>query len=124
MTYPIIDQTIDSMSPETTRGAVLLEARGLITGDRNQTYGSPTQNFQNTADLLNVQFRHKLKDGVLFTPTDVAVMMMQLKLARMVAQPKRDNFVDIAGYAACGWECQEAELIEQEERNRAQTQNQ
>lgn len=94
---------------ETPRGELLLEARELITGDRNQTYGSPTQNFQNTADLLNIQFRHKLKPGKLFTPTDVAVMMMQLKLARLVAQPKRDNFVDIAGYAACGWECVEAE---------------
>lgn len=98
---------------ETARGAVLLEARQLITGDRNQTYGTPTQNFQNIADLLNVQFKHKLRDDVLFTPTDVAVIMMQVKLARMVAQPKRDNFVDIAGYAACGWQCQEAELNEQ-----------
>lgn len=112
MTYPIIDQAIDSMPPETTRGAVLLEARGLITGDRNLTYGSPTQNFQNTADLLNVQFKHKLREGEQFTPTDVAVMMIQVKLARAVAQPKRDNFVDIAGYAACGWECQEAENLE------------
>lgn len=98
------------MSDETPRGEVLLEARELITGDRNETYGSPTQNFQNTADLLNIQFRHKLQPGMVFTPTDVAVMMMQLKLARLVAQPKRDNFVDIAGYAACGWECTEAAI--------------
>jgi hypothetical protein len=94
---------------ETARGAVLLEARQLITGDRNQTYGPPTQNFQNIADLLNVQFMHKLKDGVVFTPIDVAIIMIQVKLARMIAQPKRDNFVDIAGYVACAWECQEKE---------------
>lgn len=88
----------------TPRGKILREAEGLITGDRNQTYGSPTQNFQNTADMWNVLLRHKFKDGEKITPTDVANLMVALKLARMVAQPKRDNFVDIAGYAACGWE--------------------
>lgn len=93
--------TEDDVTP---RGRVLREAENLITGDRNQTYGSPTQNFQNTADIWNALMGHKFKDGHSFTPTDVANLMIGLKLARMVAQPKRDNFVDIAGYAACGWE--------------------
>jgi hypothetical protein len=30
--------------------------------------------------------------------------MIGLKLARITAQPKRDNWTDIAGYAACGYE--------------------
>jgi hypothetical protein len=92
---------------ETTRGAVLLEARQLITGDRNKTYGSPTENFKNIAELLNIQFAHKLKPDAAFNAVDVAVIMLQVKLARMIAQPKRDNFVDLAGYAACAWQCQE-----------------
>lgn len=93
-----------------SRARVLREAEKLITGDRNETYGSPTTNFQNTADLWSVQLSHKLKEGERFTAVDVALLMVHLKLARMIAQPKRDNFVDGAGYLACAWECQEEEL--------------
>jgi hypothetical protein len=30
--------------------------------------------------------------------------MIGLKMARIKASPKRDNWADIAGYAACGYE--------------------
>lgn len=95
--------------PTTPRAELLREAEQLITGDRNETYGTPTQNFSNIAAMLNVQFAHKLKDGVQFTGADVSQIQMITKLCRMIAQPKRDNYVDIAGYAACGWEVQEQE---------------
>lgn len=104
-------QCPDTESPP-SRGALLREAEGLITGDRNKSYGSPTQNFTNIADLWNVQFRHKLVEGQRFTATDVAIAMIHVKQARLIAQPKRDNFVDIAGYAACGWEAQEDTLAD------------
>lgn len=91
------------------RADILREAETLITGDRNKSYGSPTQNFQNTADLWNVQFGHMLKDGQAFTATHVAQAMAQLKLARMIASPKRDNWADLVGYAACGYECDVAQ---------------
>lgn len=90
----------------TQRADVLQEAERLITGDRNKSYGSPVQNFTNIADLLTIQFGHKLREGERFTATDVSAAMIHVKLARLIAQPKRDNFVDIAGYAACGWECE------------------
>lgn len=102
MRYP----DAEDVSP---RAALLREAEILVTGDRNKSYGSPTENFANIADLWNVQFKHKLVDGAKFTPTDVAVAMIHVKQARLIAQPKRDNFTDIAGYAACGWEA-EAEI--------------
>lgn len=98
------DTTEPSITP---REALLQEAAGLIVGDRNQSYGSPTENFQNTADLWTVQFGHLLKEGARFTGAHIAQAQMQLKLARMIAQPKRDNYLDLAGYAACGWECEE-----------------
>lgn len=88
----------------TPREDVLNEASQLITGDRNRTYGSPTQNFADTAAVWNTILRRKLKDGEQITPGEVAAMMVGLKLVRMVAQPKRDNWVDIAGYAGCGYE--------------------
>lgn len=90
-----------SVSP---REAVLTEARGLIVGDRNHSYGSPTQNFTNTAEIWTALLRHKLRDGEVVTATEVGTLMVGLKLARTVAQPKRDNFVDMAGYAGCAWE--------------------
>jgi hypothetical protein len=91
-------------TPSTIRGELLDEAKLLIEGDRNKTYGSPTQNFQNTAELFTTLLRHKLKDGEVIQPHEVATLMIALKLARTIAEPKRDNFVDIAGYAACGYE--------------------
>lgn len=101
-------------SPKTTtevtpRAAVLREAESLITGDRNKAYGSPTQNFTNTAEIWTALIRHKLRDGEKIEPTEVASFMIGLKLARTVGEPKRDNWVDMAGYAGCGYEASEGE---------------
>lgn len=94
----------------TPRGEVLREAEGLITGERNKNYGSPTENFDTTAALWNAQMGHKLKPGESFTGTDVALLMIQLKMARLKTSPgKRDHYLDVAGYIACAWECQEVE---------------
>lgn len=94
----------------TPRGAILREAETLITGDRNKNYGNPTENFDTTAALWNAQLGHKLKPGESFTATDVALLMVQLKMARLkTSTSKRDHYLDIAGYIACGWECQETE---------------
>jgi hypothetical protein len=39
------------------------------------------------------------------TPADVAAMMILMKVSRITTSPgKEDNWVDIAGYAACGAE--------------------
>jgi hypothetical protein len=91
------------------RAALLREAERLITGDRNLSYGPPTQNFTNTADIWTVQLRHKLQPGAVIEPHEVAALVIGLKLARIQAQPKRDNWTDIAGYAGCGWETLESD---------------
>ena len=101
----------DTTAAETPRGEVLLEARSLITGDRNETYGTPTQNFTNIAELWTTLIKHKLKDDEAITPSDVADLMVALKLARNVTKRQRDSYTDMAGYAACGYE---AWLSEQE----------
>lgn len=90
--------------PPPPRALVLREAERLTTGDRNVTYGSPTANFENTADLWTVLLQPLLKEGARLEPRHVADLMVALKLARNMTVPKRDNFVDIAGYAACGYE--------------------
>jgi hypothetical protein len=97
---PPVDDT-----PE--RVKVLREAAALITGDRQTDYGPPAVNFQRIADLWNVQAQKVLKDGAKFDPTLVALMLLQLKMARAVASPKRDTFVDAAGYAGLAAELSE-----------------
>lgn len=88
-----------SAPPDPERVQVLREAAALITGDRQQDYGPPSVNFQRIADLWNVQFAELLRDGAKFSPADVALGMAQVKMARAVQSPKRDTFVDLAGYA-------------------------
>jgi hypothetical protein len=91
----------DDPRKETPRGDVLREAEHLITGDRNKTYGPPTQNFRNIADLMNIRFAHLLGPSKRFTGSDVADLMILVKVARNAADKKRDTYTDIAGYAAC-----------------------
>lgn len=89
-----------------TGGGVLDEAKNLICGERNHTYGPPADDFQRTADMMNGLFGWMLKDGCRFKSRDVAWIMMMVKASRSQHSPKRDNYVDAAGYAACGWECE------------------
>lgn len=83
---------------------MLEHAADLIDGDRNHTYGSPTQNFQNIAEMWNVRFKHMLKDDVSFSASDVADAQIIVKVARGIANKTSDTYTDIAGYAACGHE--------------------
>ena len=78
----------------------LLEiATNIVMGARQENYGSPESNFQRIADLWSVYL------GRSITPSDVAVMMILMKTARLMNDCKHmDSWVDIAGYAACGGE--------------------
>lgn len=69
------------------------------TGERQRDYGHPYVNHERIAQMWNVQLAPKLKTPI--TPRDVALLMIALKLAREVNTPKRDNIVDIVGYANC-----------------------
>lgn len=82
-----------------TRGYFLAEAERIVTGEREQYYGSPEDNFDVIARLWEAY------KGIPFSPVDVAMMMILLKLARIRSGPGTpDSFVDIAGYAACAGE--------------------
>jgi len=89
-----------------TRQALLGEAIRLVTGDRNNQYGPPTQDFDRTAILWSAY----LDGRRILQAHDVAAMMILLKLSRISWDPKnRDSWTDIAGYAACGYECVEGD---------------
>ena len=86
------------------RRQLLTDADTIINGDRNAAYGPPTQDFDRTAAMWAAYL------GRPITAHDVAAMMMLLKVSRIAWSPdKRDHWLDAAGYAACGWECVEAE---------------
>ena len=89
--------------------SILDEAKRLVCGDRQASYGPPDQDFKRTADMINALFRDYLKEGYQFQPKDVAAIMILIKLSRNRHQNKRDNPVDIAGYAHCMNVCMECE---------------
>lgn len=90
------------------RGTILQTASEIVTKDREQAYGSPEDNFAAIADLWSNYLFHKGKNNggnVKLDAHDVAVMMCLLKIARIASgQKKDDNYIDLAGYAACGGE--------------------
>lgn len=83
------------------RKDTLKTAQKAVCGERDQQYGKPENNFALIADLWN----NYMGGAVKFTATDVAMMMILLKVARIkTGIATADCFVDIAGYAACGAE--------------------
>ena len=82
-----------------TRAEILDAAKKCVCGQREQDYGTPESNFQLIANLWRMYL------GVDITPTDVAMMMALMKIARIKnGGGTGDSFVDLAGYAACGGE--------------------
>lgn len=106
--YPEIPAPSDNN--DSPRASALDEARQLITGDRNNSYGPPTEDFRRTAEMAT-SFGFRFVGHADGAPEDlephhVAIFMMLLKLSRLAWTPgKRDSWVDAAGYAGCGYEC-------------------
>lgn len=98
----MLKKTIQSPKPMTPRRMVLNEAERITHHDRNANYGNPEDNFQHIANLWNCYLRVSRPECPLLTPMDVAIMCMQVKVARLGNNPMHwDSIVDIAGYAAC-----------------------
>jgi len=87
------------MSDTSTREFILEEAKRCVCGCRAEDYGKPEDNFERIANLWTAYA------GYVFQAEDVAAMMILLKIARIASgSAKMDNWVDAAGYAACGGE--------------------
>lgn len=88
-----------------TRSELLDEAKSIVCGDREQDYGSPENSFHRIAEFWGTYLNQQI------TPVDVAAMMALLKLARVAeGHGKTDNWVDLAGYAACGAEIESSRI--------------
>lgn len=86
--------------PKTVREQTLDSAKECVCKNRNDEYGEPEDSFGTIARLWSACM------GKEFTPSDVALMLGMVKIARLAANSgHRDSWVDLAGYAACGAEC-------------------
>lgn len=82
-----------------TRPEILDTAKKCVCGDREQDYGTPEQNFGTIAELWTSY------KGIPLTAVDVAVFLSLVKIGRIASgHGKADNWIDLAGYAACGGE--------------------
>lgn len=78
--------------------SILEEAQRLVWGHRQADYDHPMPNFERIASGWNVILEHSLTAPI--TAEQVGLMNIWQKIARQVHKPKRDNLVDMAGYAA------------------------
>ena len=104
--YDAPDQPAPSVA--VGRGDILDKAKACVCQDRNREYGEPEDGFKLIAALWEPVIRESCVSpgvDVSVTPDTVALLMALLKIARAIANPGHiDNWVDLAGYAACGGE--------------------
>lgn len=90
-----------------SREDILAKAKQCVCGDREEQYGTPENNFSTIACLWTNYLNASYPTGpeVVVSAEDVAAMMILLKVSRVASgTQKADNWIDIAGYAACGGE--------------------
>lgn len=111
---PTIDEAVEENSGNVkrklTRADILHAAEKCVCGQRETDYGTPEDNFKAIAELWSV-YLDRISVGkygnMIVDEKDVAVMMALLKIARIArGGGKADNWIDLAGYAACGAECE------------------
>lgn len=120
MGYEVIDDTPDirevvekrgeDVKRKLTRADILHAAEKCVCGQRKTDYGTPEDNFKAIAELWNV-YLDRISVGkygnTIVDEKDVAVMMALLKIVRIArGGGKADSWIDLAGYAACGAECE------------------
>ena len=77
-------------------GAMLLRHAASVVENRRRQYGAPEELFDQVAK------RWSLVLGAKVTPAQVALCLIDLKMARLVRDPNPlDSIIDVAGYAAC-----------------------
>lgn len=82
-----------------TRSWILSEADVAVTVDRPATHGSAEDSFLQIATIWSSRL------GVPISAAQVAILLIDLKTVRAWGNPVHaDNWIDIAGYAACGGE--------------------
>lgn len=97
------------------RREVLDRAMACVTVDRAATHGNAENGFATVARLWGAYLdgRGLLAEGLMndLKAHDIAAMLSLLKLGRICQNPAHaDNWIDLAGYAACGGEVSGAKV--------------
>jgi hypothetical protein len=88
-------------TPDHLQGAeILLEAHTLVTGQRQNEYAHPTEDYTKVCDIF-----HALT-GITLTVEQALLFMVSVKMARLRTNIERgilhrDSVVDATGYLAC-----------------------
>lgn len=104
-----VEENREDVKHKLTRADILHAAEKCVCGQRETDYGTPEDNFKTIAELWEAYLNKACtRDvNVRVEAKDVAVMMALLKIARIAAGGgKADSWIDLAGYAACGAECE------------------
>lgn len=106
----VVEKYGEDVKRKLTRADILHAAEKCVCGQRETDYGTPEDNFETIAELWETYLRRACVDeagGVYIDANDVAMMMALLKITRITAGGgKDDSWIDLAGYAACGAECE------------------
>jgi hypothetical protein len=97
VTFDRIDLTATvALSIEQPKESALQEAQRLVHGDRGKAYGHPIDDYTRTGRMWGAILGIDDID-----PRICCLMMAAVKISRETNAPKRDNRVDLAGYAEC-----------------------
>ena len=78
---------------EENNKSILAEAEDIVNGSRQADYGDAKESFTKVASVASVMTGKEL------SPDDCCAVLMAVKLVRESFRHKRDNLVDLCGYA-------------------------
>jgi hypothetical protein len=92
----------EAITKEPTPMSILQEAQAIVNGDRAADYGDSTRNMERIGALTALMLREdewaELDEGN-FPASVVAKVLIAVKLGRESFKHKRDNLLDLCGYA-------------------------
>lgn len=88
----IIFKEVKDMDEENNK-SILSEAEEIVNGSRHSDYGDARESFSRVATIASVMTGKEL------APEDCCAVLMAVKLVRESFNHKRDNLVDLCGYA-------------------------
>ena len=102
--YADVARLPQSERDEAERPDILEQARALVRGDRNESYGSGVREMQRVGQAWGALLDRGPIDG-----RTVALMMVALKGIRATCRVDSDDEIDAAGYILLAADCRENE---------------
>ena len=80
-------------SEESVKQSILDEAKAIVEGSRQSDYGDPVESFERIAKTAS------MITGKDLSPKECCAVLMAVKIVRESFKHKRDNLIDLCGYA-------------------------